>query len=292
MWIILVWKNSQSIVCYGWVNLKHWMNTVYLQQPSMWILQGFDEFAVTTRLLSEFRVVVGCWLTDSKRNDLHVMWWLTLMNSSSWTDRARVVGGLPDVVAIQEGKVNNNIYHCVLLKTRRCLYHFSNPYYIQMHKYYYQQSFFIVHFLNFSPWTWLAMCGEIPYLRWAGRRTKRSWCLTTTTNSSSNTASLPASQSLPSPRRTLANTPFWSRTSTAQRPASSLSACITQRKKSPRRGIKAKGWRRAMIDPEKNPSLKLFTPAHAGDHERFKYMIYIAAFYCLLLCARLKSFGH
>lgn len=137
----------------------------------------------------------------------------------------------------------------------------------------------ICDFLTFSPWTWLATCGAIPYLRWAGRRTRRSWCRTTTTTSSLNTASLPASRSLPSPRRTLANTPSWSRTSTAPRPASSRSACTTQRKTRPRRGIKAKRWwLRAMIDTERNHFSKHFTPAHAGDHQWLEYMIFVAAF--------------
>lgn len=222
----------------------------------------------------------------------------SLANSSSWTDRARVVGGLPDVVAIQEGKVNKNIHHCVLLKTKKVFVSFLKAILYRCINLTTNNFFFHILFiylfliLNFSPWTWLEMCGAIPYLRCAGRRTKRSWCLTTTTNSSLNMASLPASQSLPSPRRTLANTPSWSRTSTAQRLASSLSACITQRKTRPSRGIKDKGWRRAMIDPETNHSPKHFAPAHAGDHERFKYMIYVAASYCLFLCARLKSFGH
>lgn len=138
-------------------------------------------------------------------------------------------------------------------------------------------------FLNCSPWTWLAMCGAIPYLRWAGRRTKRGCCPTTATNSSLSMASLPASQLLPSPRRTLANTPSWWRTSTAQRPASSLSACTTQRKMRPRRGIKAKRWMWAMIDTERKHSPKHFTPAHVGDHQWFKYMLYVVAFSMSLL---------
>lgn len=37
-----------------------------------------------------------------------------------------------------------------------------------------------------------------------------------------------------------------------------------------------------MIDTEKSHSSKYFTPARAGDHQWFEYMIYVAAAYCLL----------
>lgn len=39
----------------------------------------------------------------------------SLDNSASCLDRARVVGGLPDVVAIQEGKVNENTQYIIVL---------------------------------------------------------------------------------------------------------------------------------------------------------------------------------
>lgn len=46
----------------------------------------------------------------------------SLANCASCLDRARVVGGLPDVVAIQEGKVNNNVHYITVFDLKQ---HFS-----------------------------------------------------------------------------------------------------------------------------------------------------------------------
>lgn len=71
-----------------------------------WDFQRFPPvFILTGGWLVPFRSLVSplTWFACCATIDI-----LSPANSASRLDRARVVGGLPDVVAIQEGKVSNN----------------------------------------------------------------------------------------------------------------------------------------------------------------------------------------
>lgn len=155
----------------------------------------------------------------------------------SCSDRARVVGGLPDVVAIQEGKVKAFLLSATMSQSPLLHVFYSTSLKSPLWR---PLTSFSPHL--FSPWTWLATCGVSLCPRWAGRRTRRRWRPTIVTSSSLSKASLPASRSPPSPRPTLASTRWWWRTNMARRPASSPSACTTLRKRRAKRRRKTKWW--------------------------------------------------